>query len=307
MLEACSWPSESTTGVPRAQGARRGGSGCRAGGARLVAPNGGKQVVQLYVDRAEGQEACGGARVGAPLRPVTGAAMRLAGRTRDEHLRQRAAVPRQVRHLPRVPAPGARARASPGRIVPMPASAALAGAARAHLVVRQGALNSVRVFLPMMQPRMVSGMVTSALPARASGPPTGGEGQALIAATGAPDDRDDDDRAKGERRGRLRARAQVDTSTRRGPACTGAAGGGAHPVCDRDGVVDAEGDEERAAEHDACQQRVAHLRARARAPQRAGTRAQQGRPGGGGGGRAPTRCRPSACSSCRPCSRRCRR
>lgn len=31
-----------------------------------------------------------------------------------------------------------------------------------HLLVRQGALNSVRVFLPMMPPRIVSGIVMSA-------------------------------------------------------------------------------------------------------------------------------------------------
>ena len=33
----------------------------------------------------------------------------------------------------------------------------------AHLVVRQGARNSERAFLPMIPPRMVSGIVTKAL------------------------------------------------------------------------------------------------------------------------------------------------
>ena len=88
-------------------------------------------------------------------------------RTSDHHLGQGAAVPGQVGDFPRVPAKcpallGAHAllpryvRSQLGQAGPHISSGA-------HLVVRQGARNSERAFLPMIPPRMVSGIVTNAL------------------------------------------------------------------------------------------------------------------------------------------------
>ena len=99
-------------------------------------------------------------------------------RTSDQHLGQGAAVPGQVGHLSRVPAmcpallgapciATAHARSQLRQAGPRISSGA-------HLVVRQGARNSERAFLPMIPPRMVNGIVTSALHGF---PPFGGHEQ----------------------------------------------------------------------------------------------------------------------------------
>lgn len=148
--------------------------------AHSVPPDAGKDVVKLYVYGAEGQEACA-------QRPLSGLAATQRARmpaARSAHGEGKHASAAHQRPASGAGRCGTRAgRAPPEGTCRVPSTAGCPCAATAHvrsqlgqagphvgggahLVVRQGVRNSERAFLPMIPPRMVSGIVTNALRTR---------------------------------------------------------------------------------------------------------------------------------------------